>query len=821
LPVVAASKVTEMTAFSLQEKRHVVKAAAQNFLSAAEAAAAYATAGFAPVPVPHGEKRPVLDGWQKLRITPAEAPIYFNGRPQNIGLILGVGGLVDVDLDAPEAGAAARELLPATPFRYGRQSKPASHAMYVCSPVPATRQYKCPLTGASLCELRGLSRRGETGAQSVVPPSTHPSGEPVRFEPGCRPEPARVAGGELERAVARVAAAALLARHWPGEGSRNQAFLALAGVLARNGWLEGEAAQFARAIYRCVWGGAADLHQAEAEVRATYIKAPGAEITGLPTLAELINERVLRTALRWLNIDAGATPRAARVIQPTSEGKQEVVVAVDALAEIAEQCERILAEAEDSDIYQAGGRLVFPVREPAPGGGATYGLATLDADGILLRLHERFRFVRLKLVKERMERVPCDVPAALPRLMLARRGRWQYRRLRGVCAVPLLRPDGMTLACREGYDPESEALLIGLPELPPIPERPTRDDAEAAVGRLSALFGEFPFPTPLDAAAAVAAAMTAVLKPSLGTTPMFLMTSPTPGSGKSYLQAVLGALALGFRPAMLGASGLNLEELDKRVVATLLAGAPLLVLDNLTGTLTSDVLCQAISAETPLKLRPLGQSVEITVSPQAMILSNGNNVRASGDLLRRVIHCRLDAGMERPELRQFARAPLEEVIENRGDYIAAVITIVRAWHAAGRLDRLPAMAGFGRWSDWVRSSLFWLSGVDVCDSIERLREEDGQLQGLRAVLAAWFDAFGSKPVTVRELAREAEQENRNGLREALLSVAGRRGELDNLRLGKWLPAYQDQPTGGLALRTAGMDSHTKTMRWRVEPCQSK
>ena len=788
--------------------------------TAAEAARAYAAAGFAPVPIPHGEKRPVLDGWQKLRLRPAEAPNYFKGAPQNIGLILGVGGLVDVDLDSPEAAAAARELLPETPFRYGRQSKPASHAMYVCDPVPATRQYKCPLTGASLCELRGLSRRGDTGAQSVVPPSTHPSGEPVRFEPGGRPEPARVSAAELERAVAKTAAAALLARHFAGEGSRNKAFLALAGLLARAGWSEDEVAQFARAIYRVLWGAAADLRQAEAEVAATYHKiSDGSEVTGFPTLAELIPEKVLRTALRWLSVEAGATPRVERVIQPTSEGKQEVVVAVDALAEIAEQCERILAETEDSDIYQSGGRLVYPVREPAPDGGSTYGLATLDADGILLRLHERFRFVRLKPVKGGMERVPCDVPAALPRLRLARRGRWQYRRLRGVCAVPLLRLDGTTLVAREGYDPESEILFVGLPELPLIPERPTRDDAEAALGRLSALLAEFPFPTPLDAAVAVAAAMTAVLKPSLGTTPMFLMTSPAPGSGKSYLQAVLGALALGFRPAMLGASGLNLEELDKRLVATLLAGAPLLVLDNLTGTLTSDMLCQTISAETPLKLRPLGQSVEITVSAQALILANGNNVRPSGDLLRRVIHCRLDAGMERPELRQFARAPLEEVIANRGDYIAAAITIVRAWHVAGRPDRLPVMAGFGRWSDWVRSSLFWLSGVDICDCIERLREEDGQLQGFRAVLAAWFDVFGSEPVTVRELVREAEQENRNELHEALLNVAGRRGDLDNARLGRWLTAHQDQAVGGLALRTAGMDSHTKTMRWRVEPCQ--
>jgi putative DNA primase/helicase len=280
--------------------------------SVAEAAAEYARRGFAPIPVPHREKRPVLPEWQKLRLTLADIPQYFNGRGQNVGLLLGVGGLTDVDLDASEAAAAARELLPDTAFRYGRESKPGSHAMYVCEPTPTTRQYKCPLTGASLAELRGLSRHGETGAQTIVPPSTHPSGEPVRFEPGCRPEPARVSAAELERAVSRVAAAALLARHFPGEGSRNEAFLALAGLLARAGWSQAETTQFVRAIYRCLWGAAADLRQAEAEVAHTFERfREGGELTGYPTLAELIHEKVLKTALRWLGMETGAAPRAA------------------------------------------------------------------------------------------------------------------------------------------------------------------------------------------------------------------------------------------------------------------------------------------------------------------------------------------------------------------------------------------------------------------------------------------------------------------------------------------------------------------------------
>jgi hypothetical protein len=43
---------------------------------------------------------------------------------------------------------------------------------------------------------------------------------------------------ELRKAVDEVAAAALLARHWPDKGSRDKAAVALSGGLARAGWGE-------------------------------------------------------------------------------------------------------------------------------------------------------------------------------------------------------------------------------------------------------------------------------------------------------------------------------------------------------------------------------------------------------------------------------------------------------------------------------------------------------------------------------------------------------------------------------------------------------
>jgi hypothetical protein len=107
----------------------------------------------------------------------------------------------------------------------------------------------------------------------------------------------------LQCAVARVAAAALLAKHWPAEGSRNQAFLALAGALARAGWSLDEASAVVRAIYRGIWCDEADLRQAESEVRATFVKCEsGGEVTGLATLGEMLPQEVMKAVVQWLGL---------------------------------------------------------------------------------------------------------------------------------------------------------------------------------------------------------------------------------------------------------------------------------------------------------------------------------------------------------------------------------------------------------------------------------------------------------------------------------------------------------------------------------------
>jgi putative DNA primase/helicase len=78
----------------------------------------------------------------------------------------------------------------------------------------------------------------------------------------------------------------------------------------------------------------------------------------------------------------------------------------------------------------------------------------------------------------------------------------------------------------------------------------------------------------------------------------------------------------------------------------------------------------------------------VKVEFRGLFSANGNNIAVEGDMTRRTLLGRLDAGMERPEEREFADDPVKLVLADRGKYLAAALLIVRAYIAAGMPGRL-------------------------------------------------------------------------------------------------------------------------------------
>jgi len=128
----------------------------------------------------------------------------------------------------------------------------------------------------------------------------------------------KVDGEELLRSVSKLAAAALLARHWPKEGSRQDAALALEGGLLRAGWGKREVAFFTAAV-----SVAAGDEEARKRVESTASTAEqiaqNKEVTGWPTLGELVGQDVVKRAQEWLDLPSHTKPSAPRM-------KRDIVV---------------------------------------------------------------------------------------------------------------------------------------------------------------------------------------------------------------------------------------------------------------------------------------------------------------------------------------------------------------------------------------------------------------------------------------------------------------------------------------------------------------
>lgn len=266
------------------------------------AAREYRRKGWRVIPIARGGKRPQLPDWPQLRLDIEKLPKFFS-KGCGIGILLGApsGGLVDVDLDTPQAAELARLYLPATHRIHGRESSKRSHYWYIAEPIPGPEKF-ADIDGTCLVELRS------TGQQTVVPPSIHLSGEPIRWE--CEGEPAAVSGEELRSAVARLAACVLLARHWPERGSRHDAALALGGMLLRGGWPEEPAMRFVATVARAAGDEEYRSRAAGVGTTAQRLAADG-PATGAPTLASFVGNKAVRRVREWLRFGSSISVPAA------------------------------------------------------------------------------------------------------------------------------------------------------------------------------------------------------------------------------------------------------------------------------------------------------------------------------------------------------------------------------------------------------------------------------------------------------------------------------------------------------------------------------
>jgi Bifunctional DNA primase/polymerase, N-terminal len=766
--------------------------------------------GIAPVPVPVGKKGPTIRDWQHLEITAENAAEYFNGQALNVGAIMGPRskGLTDVDLDCSEAIALAPYFLPRTGSIYGRASKRRSHYHYLCPDPPDKAAVKyLDETKAVIVELR-LGGGGK-GAQSIWPGSLHTSGELYEFDEDG--EQARIAFTELDLAAQKIAIGVLLIRHWPATGSRHDAALTVGGFLARLGWNADAIADLVEAV--ATEAGDDDVANRVGAARDSAARlADGGAVYGLPQMIELFDDAVARQIAKIVGYRGREAP------EPTApDAKPLIKVVSGSLSTNADEAEQALIDA-GVEFFERSNMLVRPIVRDVDGfRGAKTKTAQLARVGpvymrdILGRIAHWYR-----LDKRGKEWVKIDPPKETAETVLARAGEWQFPSIAGIINTPTLRPDG-TILDQPGFDPATRLLLIDPPAMASIPDKPTKDDAITELKFLKALLTGFDFVGGVDWSVMESAIITPVARGAFTVVPMHVLDAPVAGTGKSYGQDLVSMIATGQRMPVI-AAGPNSEESEKRLGSALLAGQPLITIDNISGTLSGDALCQYIERPRP-QVRVLGKSELITVETRGTTLfANGNNLVIVGDLCRRVIRARLDPKMENPELREFKTDPLAMIAANRGAYIRAALVICRAYIAARRPDLARRLASFEEWSDTVRSALIWLGEADPVKSMTAAKAQDPERATFRDLLRVWADSIGTSMAakkTLKAVVAMALDKTTSGtgsyaepilahpdLNAALQAAVNgdRYRPLSALNLGYWLRSRKDTIVGSYCFR---------------------
>lgn len=439
----------------------------------------------------------------------------------------------------------------------------------------------------------------------------------------------------------------------------------------------------------------------------------------------------------------------------SADGRALIQVRSGELPQVVDDAEHYLIES-GVGIFQHGTRLVR-VGAWDQGTGAIH---RPHGSGVLIDIGPEWlsdamgrviRWERWDARKGEMKRTDC--PSKVATTLLSRSGSWRFPSLVGFCDSPTLDQEGRVID-RPGYDASSGLYLTHPPSIRAIGDT-DRHLAEGAGETLYEAVSTFPFVSEADRSACLSMILTALMRRLLPSAPIGCVSANTPGTGKSKLVDVVSAIATGRKAAVVGI-GSTPEETEKRVDSVLLKGDTVCSFDNVDRAVKSDVLCQ-VSTQAVKSIRVMGLSKIVEAPTNVALMMTGNNLTLVGDLVRRCVVVNLDAGCERPELRECDgdgrpfRDAVGYVLKHRSELIRAALVLSKAYLDAGcpRVDA-PPFGSFEEWDRMVRRPLIWAGWPDPLSPAEAMREQDHELMGMRNFLRYWMDAC-PHPVTSAEL----------------------------------------------------------------------
>ncbi|MER5356106.1 hypothetical protein ABT093_38020 [Kitasatospora sp. NPDC002551] len=384
---------------------------------------------------------------------------------------------------------------------------------------------------------------------------------------------------------------------------------------------------------------------------------------------------------------------------------------------------------------------------------------------------------------------------------------WALPPLRGIVTSPVVRPDG-TLLTDPGYDHRTGLYLhprVPVRRLQPAVTSESLDRARQIV--LGQVLADFPWVADSDRAHYLAALLTPILRPHFhGPTPMFVITATASGSGKSLLKDLLGHCY--------GVAGTpwpeNDTELRKSITTQLYTtGQPVVAFDNLpTGHVMKSPVLSALLTDEQWGDRVLGATGRVVMRNDRVWVATGNALRTSGDNRRRVFWVRLNPNCPDPDQRDgFTIGDLRPWLRtNASTLVAALVTLVRAWLAAGSPLIRTRKGDYSEWATMMAGLLGFLGVAGFNDDQDNALDQDDELAEWTAFLEMWREHLGADPVQVGRVI--------GSLPDHVPRL--RDGDVPSTKqLGLWLKAREGRYFGTHKL-TRVFDSHRKVNLWRVD-----
>jgi hypothetical protein len=505
----------------------------------------------------------------------------------------------------------------------------------------------------------------------------------------------------------------------------------------------------------------------------------------------------------------------------TSEtGRKPIIVTNEHLGDLARTVQTYLTEANTPPkLFWHGGRLAR-VREPEETGKPPT-IEDLSHAAMRSRICEVCEFYK---IDAKGNEIACHPATELIETLMIL-DTWKIPVIERITTIPILRPDG-SIVETTGYDEVTKSYYYPLRPIPAIPANPTRDEMHESITLIRDILGEFPYADEASFANAIALALTPILRLSLDSVPLALISANKQGTGKSFLTNVLMYMSMGRWPATTNAPTTE-EEWGKKLTSMISGGDPVIVFDNVKIKLESSALENALTSQNWTD-RILGQSRTGSWPQRATWIANGNNLTTGDETIRRCYMISLMANDARPwENRTFKYDLKTWLPEHFGEVVRALLIIIRAWYQAGKPITLGRrIGGFEQWSTTLGSILAFAGITGFLANQDALYDKaDTDTPQWENFLTVWYERWGDKPITVRDLvdAIDAERSNRDrntpltdNLPDAIVRIRDEEeGQQQRRRIGRVLGKKENTPYGTAGLRLTKLGRASDGDRWQV------